>query len=89
MFRSQAGGACDCGDISVMKKEGFCPRHGPEQAQKKVHAPQDLVAIAEVMMPKLILRLIQHLRDNCRPGQFEFFIIEHVKFCSHIQALYF
>lgn len=22
MFRSQAGGACDCGDVSVMKKEG-------------------------------------------------------------------
>lgn len=22
MFRSQAGGACDCGDVSVMKEEG-------------------------------------------------------------------
>ena len=22
MFRSQAGGACDCGDISVMKESG-------------------------------------------------------------------
>lgn len=22
MFRSQAGGACDCGDVSVMKKDG-------------------------------------------------------------------
>lgn len=23
MFRSQAGGACDCGDVSVMKSIGF------------------------------------------------------------------
>lgn len=34
MFRSQAGGACDCGDESVMKKSGFCVRH--TQKKKKV-----------------------------------------------------
>lgn len=28
MFLSQAGGACDCGDTSVMKPEGFCSDHG-------------------------------------------------------------
>ena len=33
MFRSQAGGACDCGDESVMKKSGFCVRH--TQKKKK------------------------------------------------------
>ena len=26
MFRSQAGGACDCGDPSVMRESGFCSR---------------------------------------------------------------
>ena len=24
MFKSQAGGACDCGDESVMRPSGFC-----------------------------------------------------------------
>ena len=46
----------------------FCPRHGPEQAQKQVQVPPDLLGIAEFMMPKLIFRLIQHLRDNFRTG---------------------
>ena len=27
MFKSQAGGACDCGDFSVMKEKGFCSRY--------------------------------------------------------------
>ena len=26
MFKSQAGGACDCGDPSVMRESGFCSR---------------------------------------------------------------
>ena len=26
MFKSQAGGACDCGDASVMRESGFCTR---------------------------------------------------------------
>jgi E3 ubiquitin-protein ligase UBR3 len=26
MFKSQAGGACDCGDSSVMRESGFCNR---------------------------------------------------------------
>ena len=26
MFKSQAGGACDCGDSSVMRESGFCTR---------------------------------------------------------------
>ena len=28
MFRSEAGGACDCGDSSVMLESGFCQHHG-------------------------------------------------------------
>ena len=26
-FKSQAGGACDCGDSSVMRESGFCSQH--------------------------------------------------------------
>ncbi|XP_070516369.1 E3 ubiquitin-protein ligase Ubr3 isoform X1 [Cardiocondyla obscurior] len=69
MFLSQAGGACDCGDTSVMKETGFCDRHGPNAAVNKSVAPSDLMCVAEAMMPRIILRLIQHLRENC----FEYF----------------
>lgn len=71
MFRSQAGGACDCGDTNVMKESGFCYLHGPH-ATSEGHtgcsgnnaAPPDLLCVANAMMPRLILRLIQHMRQN-------------------------
>ncbi|CAN7992707.1 unnamed protein product [Ixodes hexagonus] len=64
MFRSQAGGACDCGDGSVMREDGFCHRHGPKAQEGKPPAPPDLLRVAESMMPRVILRLIQHLREH-------------------------
>ncbi|XP_060521351.1 E3 ubiquitin-protein ligase Ubr3 [Cylas formicarius] len=66
MFLSQAGGACDCGDTSVMKETGFCDRHGPNKVSSKGSAPTDLMCVAEAMMPRIILRLLQHLRENSR-----------------------
>ncbi|XP_069676263.1 E3 ubiquitin-protein ligase Ubr3 isoform X3 [Periplaneta americana] len=68
MFRSQAGGACDCGDTSVMKETGFCDRHGPKAQVNKPAAPSDLMCVAEAVMPRIILRLIQHLRENSKSG---------------------
>ncbi|XP_014668803.1 PREDICTED: E3 ubiquitin-protein ligase UBR3-like [Priapulus caudatus] len=62
MFRSQAGGACDCGDPSVMKEEGFCPRHGPSKDDNSPCIPEDLLGVAEAMMPRITLRLVQYLR---------------------------
>ncbi|XP_041366438.1 E3 ubiquitin-protein ligase UBR3-like [Gigantopelta aegis] len=67
MFRSQAGGACDCGDVSVMNPSGFCRRHGPDRQHHMVHPPGDIMANAEAMMPQIFLRLLYHLRDNCKP----------------------
>lgn len=64
MFRSQAGGACDCGDASVMREDGFCHRHGPKAQVGKPPAPPDLLCVAESMMPRVILRLVQHLRQH-------------------------
>lgn len=70
MFRSQAGGACDCGDMNVMKESGFCYLHGPHSQEQNASsegpnvAPPDLLCVASQMMPRLILRLIQHMRDN-------------------------
>ncbi|KAG8223713.1 hypothetical protein J437_LFUL004078 [Ladona fulva] len=68
MFRSQAGGVCDCGDTSVMKESGFCNQHGPQANVNKPSAPSDLMCVAEAMMPRLILRLIQHLREVSHSG---------------------
>ncbi|KAJ3646681.1 hypothetical protein Zmor_024257 [Zophobas morio] len=65
MFLSQAGGACDCGDTSVMKETGFCDRHGPDKCANKGKAPRDLMCVAEAMMPRIIFRFILHLRENC------------------------
>ncbi|XP_077978171.1 E3 ubiquitin-protein ligase UBR3-like [Glandiceps talaboti] len=70
MFRSQAGGACDCGDISVMHSAGFCPRHGPEALSRTSQVPNDLLMMAENIVPRLILRFIQHLRDNHKPESY-------------------
>ena len=62
--RSQAGGACDCGDTSVMKEAGFCERHGPHAHVGKPILPPELLAVSQAVMPLIILRLIQHLRSH-------------------------
>ncbi|XP_041979503.1 E3 ubiquitin-protein ligase Ubr3 [Aricia agestis] len=63
MFLSQAGGACDCGDNSVMKEDGFCSNHG-NKCPRPGTAPAELMCVAEAMMPRLVLRLLQHFREN-------------------------
>ena len=64
MFKSQAGGACDCGDSSVMRESGFCSRHGPNASRPPPGAPPELMCVAVSMLPRMILRLLQHLRDR-------------------------
>ncbi|XP_055526440.1 E3 ubiquitin-protein ligase Ubr3 [Wyeomyia smithii] len=64
MFLSLAGGACDCGDTSVMKAEGFCSDHGINNRQHKAPVPDDLMVVAEAMMPRLLLRLLLHFRNH-------------------------
>ncbi|XP_014242045.1 E3 ubiquitin-protein ligase Ubr3 isoform X2 [Cimex lectularius] len=66
MFRSQAGGACDCGDTSVMKETGFCDRHGPKAQVNKMAVPNELMCVTKRIMPRIILRLIQHLRESSK-----------------------
>lgn len=46
----------------------FCDRHGPNKGLNKGNAPTDLMCVAEAMMPRIILRLIQHLRENFKNG---------------------
>ncbi|XP_063964911.1 E3 ubiquitin-protein ligase ubr3-like isoform X1 [Lytechinus pictus] len=63
MFRSLAGGACDCGDTSVMKAEGFCNRHGEDHPQRK-EVPPTLLLMAREIIPALLARLLLHMRLN-------------------------
>ena len=39
-------------------------QHGQKANQQRCVAPGDLMVVAENMLPKMILRLIQHLRDK-------------------------
>ncbi|XP_030846700.1 E3 ubiquitin-protein ligase ubr3 [Strongylocentrotus purpuratus] len=63
MFRSLAGGACDCGDTSVMKASGFCNRHGDDPPERK-EAPPTLLFMAREIIPALLGRLLLHMRLN-------------------------
>lgn len=64
MFRSHAGGACDCGDANVMNREGFCRKHGRRDDSPKVSVPRDLIGMAQVVVPRLVVRLLYYLRDK-------------------------
>lgn len=68
MFLSQAGGACDCGDTSVMKAEGFCCDHGINKRASNNPVPKDMMIVAEAIMPRLLLRLLLHFR-TCYTSQ--------------------
>ena len=44
----------------------FCPRHGPEHVKKQTTPPADMLVVADAMMPRLLWRLVLHMR-----GQFD------------------
>lgn len=64
MFRSQAGGACDCGDGNVMRESGFCRQHRLRTGENVPSIPQDLLLMSEMVLPHFILCIIQYLRDG-------------------------
>ncbi|XP_033965531.1 E3 ubiquitin-protein ligase ubr3 isoform X2 [Pseudochaenichthys georgianus] len=64
MFRSQAGGACDCGDSNVMRETGFCRRHRLRTGENVPSIPRDLLLMSEMVLPRFILCIIQYLRDG-------------------------
>ncbi|EFO23388.1 hypothetical protein LOAG_05096 [Loa loa] len=55
-FFSQAGGACDCGNVDVLKESGFCFRHGPNACRPPIPSP-NIVSLGEFIIPKLFVRL--------------------------------
>ncbi|XP_036400792.1 E3 ubiquitin-protein ligase ubr3 [Megalops cyprinoides] len=64
MFRSQAGGACDCGDSNVMRESGFCRRHRLKTGENIPSVPRDLLLMSEMVLPRFIVCIIQYLRDG-------------------------
>uniref|UniRef100_A0A3Q3LCK0 E3 ubiquitin-protein ligase n=1 Tax=Mastacembelus armatus TaxID=205130 RepID=A0A3Q3LCK0_9TELE len=64
MFRSQAGGACDCGDGNVMRETGFCRRHRLRTGENVPLIPRDLLLMSEMVLPRFIQCIIQYLRDG-------------------------
>ncbi|XP_075465223.1 E3 ubiquitin-protein ligase UBR3 isoform X3 [Ascaphus truei] len=64
MFRSQAGGACDCGDSNVMRESGFCKRHSIKSSSCVPCVPHDLLMMSELVIPRFIFYLLQYLRDG-------------------------
>jgi E3 ubiquitin-protein ligase UBR3 len=64
MFRSGAGGACDCGDECVMNPLGFCKAHGcnKEKSQHQI-IPNDLTKCCENMIAWLLFRILQFFRS--------------------------
>uniref|UniRef100_A0A8D0C5S4 E3 ubiquitin-protein ligase n=1 Tax=Salvator merianae TaxID=96440 RepID=A0A8D0C5S4_SALMN len=69
MFRSQAGGACDCGDGNVMREAGFCKRHRIKSSSEVPSVPKDLLIMSELVLPQFIFSLIQYLREGySEPG---------------------
>uniref|UniRef100_A0A6Q2YGG5 E3 ubiquitin-protein ligase n=1 Tax=Esox lucius TaxID=8010 RepID=A0A6Q2YGG5_ESOLU len=70
MFRSQAGGACDCGDSNVMRETGFCRRHRLRTGENVPSVPRDLLLMSEMVLPRFIICIIQYLRDGyTEPGE--------------------
>nr|XP_023661529.1 E3 ubiquitin-protein ligase UBR3 isoform X3 [Paramormyrops kingsleyae] len=64
MFRSQAGGACDCGDSNVMRESGFCRRHRSKTGENVPSIPRDLLLMSEMVLPRFIIHIVQHLREG-------------------------
>eukprot|EP00794_Sanderia_malayensis_P003219 gene3219-3696_t len=62
MFRSQAGGACDCGDENVMRKQGFCTSHGSERKRQTILIPDQMLTSAKFIIPRLILKIYDDLQ---------------------------
>ncbi|XP_068690584.1 E3 ubiquitin-protein ligase Ubr3-like isoform X3 [Montipora foliosa] len=77
----QAGGACDCGDEDVMKKEGFCDHHGAKDLSVQSAPPAELLAMAQIVVPRLCLRLQKQLKEMD-----PFIIIEILDFLIRVLA---
>ncbi|KAM3718469.1 E3 ubiquitin-protein ligase [Dirofilaria immitis] len=88
-FFSQAGGACDCGNVDVLEESGFCFRHGPRARRPPVPSP-NIVSLGEFIIPKLFVRLFLCLRgwtrqyNACKDGSSKESFSNHLVNRAHI-----
>ncbi|CAH8553063.1 unnamed protein product [Schistosoma margrebowiei] len=68
-FKSHAGGACDCGDATVMKESGFCRFHGPDKVHNRPVPPDDLVAPLRSLLPSFLSALLYWLWEHGRDSE--------------------
>ncbi|KAL3995662.1 putative zinc finger in N-recognin (UBR box) family protein [Acanthocheilonema viteae] len=88
-FFSQAGGACDCGNVDVLKESGFCFRHGPSARRPPVPSP-NIVSLGEFIIPKLFVRLFLCFRgwtkqyNACKDGSSKESFSNHIVNRAHV-----
>lgn len=63
VFRSEAGGACDCGDSSVMHSSGFCTHHGPNRVVPS-SPPPGFLAAGKVGIFRFIINVTKTYFDH-------------------------
>ncbi|GAQ87607.1 hypothetical protein KFL_003640090 [Klebsormidium nitens] len=57
MYRSAAGGCCDCGDPVSLKEEGFCSLHAHREQAAEV-LPERTLAVFQKLVSLLLARLV-------------------------------
>ncbi|VDO03822.1 unnamed protein product [Rodentolepis nana] len=65
-FKSTCGGACDCGDPSVIKPSGNCRFHGPDKVANRPCPPRKLIAALQFLLPSVIKALMYWFWDQCK-----------------------
>nr|CDS16757.1 E3 ubiquitin protein ligase UBR3 [Echinococcus granulosus] len=65
-FKSMCGGACDCGDPSVIRPSGNCRFHGPDKVANRPCPPKELIAVLEFLLPNVMKALMFWFWDHCK-----------------------
>ncbi|VDK36605.1 unnamed protein product [Taenia asiatica] len=65
-FKSMCGGACDCGDPSVIRPSGNCRFHGPDKVANRPCPPKELIAVLEFLLPDVMKALMFWFWDHCK-----------------------
>ncbi|KAM7538281.1 hypothetical protein Aperf_G00000077331 [Anoplocephala perfoliata] len=65
-FKSTCGGACDCGDPSVIKPSGNCRFHGPDKVANRPCPPRELIATLQFLLPSVMKALMFWFWDQCK-----------------------
>ncbi|CAH8487067.1 unnamed protein product [Dicrocoelium dendriticum] len=64
-FKSLAGGACDCGDPTVMLPSGYCRYHGPDKVHNRPRPPEELVAPLRCLLSHFLSALLFWFWELC------------------------